>query len=145
MNKISFIKFLPGIAWFFIVMYLLCLPGNDVPKIGWTDNIPLFDKDVHAGLFGGLTFLFCFPFYKSSFNKKQRLQYFIKIAIAASVWGLALEFVQKFFIAGRDYDLLDWAADSFGALIAFWFCSKKFSNDAKSYKSTSEPRNLRGR
>ncbi len=130
--KISFIKFIPGIAWFFLVMYLLCLPGGDVPDISWTNSIPFFDKWVHAALFGGLTLLFCWPFYKSSFSKKERLNYFIKIAISASVLGLAYEFIQKYFIAGRDYDLLDWAADSFGALIALWLCSKIFLNDAKS-------------
>ena len=136
--RISFIKFIPGIAWFFVIMYLLCLPGNDVPEISWTDNIPFFDKWVHAGLFGGLTFLFCWPFYRSIFNKKERLHYFIKIAISASILGLTYEFIQKYFIPGRDYDLIDWVADSFGALIGYWFCSKKFRNDAKSYKSTSE-------
>ncbi len=138
MKKISFKKFIPGIAWFFVILYLLCLPGKDVPKINWIEKIPIFDKWVHAGLFGGLTLLFSWPFYKSSFTKRERINYFIKIAIASSFLGLAYEFVQKFFIAGRDYDLMDWAADSFGALIAFWFCSNKFSNDAKSYKNTSE-------
>jgi VanZ family protein len=124
--KLSFKKFIPGIAWFFVITYLLCLPGNEVPKISWTAKIPLFDKWVHAALFGGLTFLFCWPFYRSSFNAKERLHYFIKIAISASILGLAFEFIQKYFIAGRDYDLLDWAADSLGALIAYWFCKRKF-------------------
>ena len=126
--KISFIKFIPGIAWFFVVLYLLCLPGADIPQISWTDKIIFFDKWVHMALFGILTFLFCLPFKRSLFNKKQRLQYFIKIAIAVSIWGLAIEFIQRFYVPGRDYDLFDWAADSGGALIAFLFCSKKFIN-----------------
>jgi VanZ family protein len=126
MNKISFIKFIPGIAWFFIVLYLTCLPGDKLPQINWMNSIPDFDKLVHIGLFGGLTFLFCWPFYKSHFNNKKRLQYFIKIAIAASLWGLTIEFIQKFYIPGRSYDLLDWAADSVGALVSFLFCRKYF-------------------
>ncbi len=127
MQKISIKKFLPGIAWFFIVLVLTCLPGNDIPEIDWPllDKI-YFDKWVHAGLFGGLTFLFCWPFYTSDFSARQRLKYFIKIAIAASIWGLTIEFIQKFYIPGRSYDLLDWAADSLGALIALWFCRKLF-------------------
>ncbi|MDQ6755566.1 MAG: VanZ family protein [Bacteroidota bacterium] len=130
MQKISFKKFLPGIAWFFIVLYLTCLPGNDLPKIGWLTKIIFFDKWVHIGLFGMLMFLFCFPFYRSSFTAKERLYYFIKIAIAVSVWGLTIEFIQKYFVPGRSFDLLDWFADSLGAAIAYWFCSKKFRNDA---------------
>ncbi len=125
MQKISIKKFLPGIAWFFVVLVLTTLPGNDFPKEDWLDKI-YFDKWVHIGMFGGLTFLFCLPFYKSNFSAQQRLYYFIKIAIATSIWGLTIEFIQKYFIAGRDFELLDWAADSLGALIAFLFCKKIF-------------------
>lgn len=131
MEKISIKKFLPGVAWFFIVLVLTCLPGKDVPKVSWLDII-YFDKWVHMGLFGGLTFLFCWPFYKSAFTEKQRLNYFIKITMAASIWGLTIEFIQRFYIPGRSFDLLDWAADSFGALIGLFICIKFFSK--KSYK-----------
>jgi VanZ family protein len=125
MQKISIKKFLPGIAWFFIVLVLTCLPGRDIPKIGWLDKI-YFDKWVHIAMFGGLTFLFCWPVYNSDFPTQKRINYFIKIAIVASAWGLAIEFIQRFYIAGRSFDLLDWAADTLGALIALWFCIKKF-------------------
>ena len=137
MKKLSFIKFIPGIAWFFIVLYLMCLPGDEIPSESWMTKI-YFDKWAHAGVFGLMVLLFCWPFYKSDFNRKQRLQYFLKITIAACIWGLAVEFIQNFFISGREYDLLDWAADSVGAIIALWFCSKILSTDAHSYKSTSE-------
>ncbi|MGG7378564.1 VanZ family protein, partial [Escherichia coli] len=70
------------------------------------------------GLFGGLTFLFCWPLNRSGFTSRQKLQLFIKIALCSSIWGLAIEFIQKFFIAGRSFDLLDWAADTFGAVVA---------------------------
>jgi VanZ family protein len=30
----------------------------------------------------------------------------------------------RFFIPSRDFDLLDWAADTAGVLIAYWFCVK---------------------
>jgi VanZ family protein len=123
--KLSFKKFIPGIAWFFVVLVLICLPGKEIPKIGWLTSIN-FDKVVHVGVFGLLSVLFCWPFYYSSVGNKERLQYFIKIAIATSIWGLTTEFIQRFLIPGRSFDLMDWAADSLGALIAWWFCSKKF-------------------
>ena len=123
--KISFKKFLPGVAWFFVVLILICLPGKDIPKIGWLTGIN-FDKAVHVTVFGLLAVLFCQPFKNSLFNKTERLQYFIKIAIATSIWGLTTEFIQKYFVPGRFFDMLDWAADSLGALIALWFSWKKF-------------------
>ncbi len=125
MQKKSIKKFLPGIAWLFIVLVLTCLPGDDIPSAEWLDTI-YFDKWVHVGMFGVLTVLFCWPFYRSGFSSKQRLDYFIRISLAASILGLAIEFIQRFYVPGRSYDLLDWAADSLGALIAFFFCKRIF-------------------
>jgi len=135
--QIPFKMFLPGIAWFFIVGILTLMPGNDVPTIGWLSGFPNFDKIVHAGLFGGLTFLFCLPYFKSSFSFQQKIHYFIRISLAAIVWGITVEFLQKYFVIGRDFDLLDWAADSVGVLIAFLLCReiiKKFK-----YKPAEKP------
>lgn len=124
-QSLGFISFLPGIAWFLFVLILICLPGEDVPdQPGWL-NIPQFDKVVHAGLFGGLVFWFCFPFKKwlPDLQKKHR---FIKITLSVIIWGITTEFIQKFFIPGRQFDLTDWAADSAGAVIAFFICKRFF-------------------
>ncbi len=119
-RKISFKYFLPGIAWFFIVDILTLMPANDVPTVSWMDNIPNFDKLVHAALFGGLSFLFALPLLKSGFSEKQKINYSVKISLAAIVWGITIEFLQKFYIPSRDFDLLDWGADAVGVIIAFW-------------------------
>lgn len=124
--KLSFKKFIPGIAWFFVVLVLMCFPGKEIPNVSWLEGINL-DKVLHITVFGLLTVLFCWPFHKSSFNKKERLQYFIRIAIATSIWGLTTELIQRYLIPGRYFDVLDWIADSIGALLAFWFCSRKFT------------------
>ncbi len=119
-KKIPFKYFLPGIAWFFVVGILTLMPAKDVPQVGWMDNIPNFDKLVHAGLFGGLAFLFAVPILKSHFSQRQKLNYSIRISLAAIVWGITIEFLQKFYVPSRDFDLLDWAADIVGVIIALW-------------------------
>jgi VanZ family protein len=119
-------KFIPGIAWFFLVLVLLCLPGSDLPKVDdWLGKI-YFDKWVHTGLFSILAFLFMLPFLRSALPLKQKWAYVIKIAIATSLWGLTSEFIQKFFVPGRSFDLLDWSADSLGALLALVFSRVRF-------------------
>ena len=119
-------KFIPGIAWFFLVAFLLCLPGSDIPTVGgWADKI-YFDKWVHVGLFSVLAFLFMRPAIKSSWPLREKWHYCIKIAIATSLWGITSEVIQKFFIPGRSFDLFDWSADTLGALIALIFCKKRF-------------------
>ena len=121
------INFLPGVAWFLLVLTLICLPGKDIPKDDFLDSIN-FDKIVHAGLFGGIVFLFCMPFKKAGYSKQAKLQLFIKITLATCVWGITTEFIQLYFISGRQFDLLDWAADSFGAMIAFFVSIKLFAS-----------------
>ncbi|MEO5908584.1 MAG: VanZ family protein [Ginsengibacter sp.] len=122
--KIPLKKFLPGIAWFFIVGILTLMPGKDVPQVTWMDNITGFDKLVHAALFGGLVFLFCMPYFKAHFSHRKKINQFLRITFAVIVWGITVEFLQKYFIVGRDFELLDWAADSIGAFMAFWFSWK---------------------
>ena len=122
--EVRVINFLPGIAWFLLVLILICLPGKDVPKDEFLDSIN-FDKIVHSGLFGGIVFFFCMPFKKADYSKQAKLHLFIKITLATCVWGITTEFIQRYFIPGRQFDLFDWAADSFGAVVAF-FVSLKF-------------------
>ena len=119
-KKIPFKYFLPGIAWFFIVGILTLMPAKDVPEVGWMDNIPNFDKFVHAVLFGGLVFLFSLPLIVSHLSKKQKINYLIRISLAAVIWGITIEFLQKFYVPSRDFDLLDWAADSVGVILSLW-------------------------
>jgi VanZ family protein len=117
-------KFIPAIGWFFLLLFLICLPGNQFPKTGdWLEKI-YFDKWVHIGLFSILAFLLMRPFVNSTLSKQTILQTIFKVALAVSVWGLTTEFIQKYFIPHRNFDLWDWAADSAGALLAFIVCKK---------------------
>jgi VanZ family protein len=118
LKKIAFKKFIPAIAWFFVVMVLMFLPGEDVPSTDWL-HIDYFDKLVHTGIFGLMGFLFSWPFLKSNSTKKQLQRYFLMIAAAVSAWGFVAELIQKYFIPGRSYDLFDWLADTIGALASF--------------------------
>jgi VanZ family protein len=126
MAQVKISRFIPAVIWFVVVLVLLCLPGQDIPSSRWFDKIYL-DKWVHSGIFGLLALLFMLPFAFSPIRDKEKLQYFIAIAIATSLWGLTTEFIQKYLVTGRNFDLLDWAADSLGAFTSFIICRKKYS------------------
>ena len=118
-------KFIPGIAWFFLVLLLVCIPGYDLPKVdNWLIEIN-FDKFIHVGLFAVLAYLFMYPLTKLNLSSKEKWHYAIKIAIATAVWGLTTELIQKYFVTGRSFNLTDWAADGFGALIALIYFKKR--------------------
>lgn len=130
MKPLSIKNFLPGIAWFFIVLILICLPAEDIPKpSGWFEWMKLvrIDKIVHMGIFAVLTFLFIWPIAKSNLSPQTKWNYFIRISLVGCIWGLTTELIQLFFIPTRNFDLVDWAADSIGVLAAFLFSRSFFS------------------
>lgn len=99
-------------------MVIICLPQKDLPQNKFL-AIPFFDKIVHIGCFSLLVWLFYYPFAKSSLPQATKYNNLIKLALCAIVWGLATEFIQRFFVPGRSFDLFDWLADSIGAVLAF--------------------------
>jgi VanZ family protein len=130
-KEIGIKKFIPGIAWFFLVLTLVCIPGYDLPKAdNWMIQLN-YDKLIHVGIFAVLAYLFMYPIVKSAISKKEKWHYCIKIALATVVWGYTTEVIQKFFVPGRSYDLTDWLADSIGGLIAMIFCKIYFLRSAK--------------
>lgn len=123
-KKLTWISFGPAIACFVVVLVLVCLPDDNLPaKHGWLD-ISYLDKWVHGIMFATMTFLFLLPVAESSLYKKVKRHYFLRICISMCIWGLTTEFIQKFFVPSRSFDLFDWAADSVGILLAFIYCRK---------------------
>ena len=118
-TKISFKKFLPGFAWFFIVALLTLMPGKDVPKVSWL-NIPNLDKIVHIFLFGFLTLFFLLPYFKIKGSIQTKKNIFKKLALSIIIWGLIIEIMQEAFVSGRGFEWLDLFADTIGVLGAYW-------------------------
>jgi VanZ family protein len=122
MTPLSIKKFIPGIAWFFVVLVLVCTPGYNLPKVDkWLIEIS-YDKLIHVGIFGILALLFMYPIAKSTLSKKEKWHYCIKIALVTAIWGLATELIQKFFVPSRSFDLTDLLGDALGGLAALLFC-----------------------
>jgi VanZ family protein len=98
------------------------MSGKKIPHSG-IFSIPNFDKFVHASLFGMQVLLACFPFFRSN-SASARL--FFKITIGVVLYGIAMEFVQKYFTTDRAFDFWDMLADAVGAFtgylcMSFWY------------------------
>jgi VanZ family protein len=100
--------------WFIICTWLFTLPGTVLPKEDFLDKI-WFDKWVHIGLFTVLIFLVCTGVYKRK-----------KHPSAGLVYGIIIEFVQKYYIPFRSFDVGDIIADGVGCFIGFAFASKRY-------------------
>jgi VanZ family protein len=109
---------IPGILWLIVITFLLILPGSSFPKQDWFSKI-WFDKWVHIGFFAVLVFLWCWSFTK--FPAKKLFNLFVITALLGLAYGIGMEFIQKYFIVNRSFDLGDIIADAIGSGIGFIF------------------------
>jgi VanZ family protein len=109
--------FLPAVLFFFITVILLTLPGSSFPRSHFFD-IPYFDKWVHIGLFGILCFLFSYPITQLTISDSQKKLWFWVILVLCITYGISMEYVQKYWVVNRSFDLMDMVADAIGSVIA---------------------------
>lgn len=111
--------------WFIVSTFLLIIPGTAFPKENWLDKI-WFDKWVHIGMFGILVVLWCWAMQKKYAAVSMVRNLFIIIAFICLAYGIAMEFVQKYFIINRSFDGGDIIADAAGCLLGVWFSLRRF-------------------
>jgi len=122
-----FKSFLPATIWLLTSIFLLAIPGNDLPHNKFFD-IPFFDKYVHFGMFFLLTVLFCYPFFYLDTDESIIKAWFWRISACVIVYGIAMEFVQKFLFNGRSFDLADIVFDSLGSFGGLLLVSAIYKN-----------------
>jgi len=118
-------SFWPALFWSAIIVFLLSIPGSDLPEESSFLTIPYFDKWVHFGIFALFVVLWCWAvsLKKSAGNLVQK---FIWITLAGILLGYLMELVQKYLVPNRDYDLWDVVADSAGAIAGLLFSLRVF-------------------
>jgi VanZ family protein len=108
-------------GWLVFTTILLVIPGDALPKTNLV-TIPYFDKLVHIGLFA----ILCASWLKT---RKNRGTAFYVIVVAATIaYGIAMEYVQRDFVANRSFDIMDIIADSAGAILGFAWVAAKAKN-----------------
>jgi VanZ family protein len=92
-----------GWAMVLFITYSTLAPARDVP------DLHINDKIEHATAFFGMTFWF------GGLVRRQR---FWALGLIMSAFGGAIEIAQGTMGLGRDMDIHDWVADTWGVLIA---------------------------
>ena len=106
------------IIWSLIMAVLLFMPGSMLPHEN-TFAIPQFDKIVHISIFGGFVFLWNLYLDSRSYALNRLLALFFIVFVIGITYGIGSEYIQKYFIPGRDYDQGDIIADILGAGLAY--------------------------
>lgn len=106
MKKHSY-ALIAALAWSILIFILLIIPGQEFPR---TPRVPFFDKIVHFFLFGVQVFLWC-----SYNNKKFTRKLFPIIFLLSSLYGIGMEYVQKYWVVNRSFEIEDIVADIAGS------------------------------
>ena len=104
------LSLLLALAWMALLFYLSHQPSLDAPML-----FPGQDKVFHAAVYGvlGLLLLAAQPRKAQGYSWRQ-----VGIStLIASLYGLSDE-IHQYFVPGRSSEVLDWVADTVGALIA---------------------------
>jgi len=114
-----------AVIWLLLVTTLLCIPGTKLPKITWQDKIWL-DKWIHIFLFMILVILWSLAYSNKKNTRGDSRKIFFQIMMIGCFYGIAMEFVQKYFIPFRSFDLGDIIADGIGCVAGYFFTIKRF-------------------
>ena len=122
-NNVFFRSF-PALTWVAVITCLSLLPANDLPKTQ-LENIPHFDKLVHAGMYFILALLWIYPLQTTTIPA-----YFF-ILVFSFVLGGGLELLQHYLTRSRSGSWADLLADMAGAaggLVVNRYFKKKRTN-----------------
>jgi VanZ family protein len=104
------LSLLLALAWMAYIFYLSNQPSLNLPQL-----FPNQDKVMHFGAYAvlGTFILGALPMALTGFSSAQ----LALATLLASLYGISDEFHQSF-VPGRSPDVLDWLADTSGALTA---------------------------
>ena len=109
---------------FVLIFILLSMPGSEIQGTSWISiilHLPFADKIIHMGLFGSLALSLFFHFEQYSNVSFRSTRTKALSLILCIVFGIGMEFYQKYFVPTRGFEVGDMLADATGALLALPF------------------------
>lgn len=122
----TILYYLPAMGWVVLILFLCTMPGSTIPKISILDKLHI-DKVVHFILFGGTVLLLAYGYFKQ--NGSLSGLGLLSIVIVVTLYGLAIEYIQKYLVVNRSFDMMDVLADGAGAAagaLIFRWIGKRF-------------------
>jgi VanZ family protein len=104
-----------------LVFILLSLPGNNFSNPHyWIDDLQI-DKLVHMALFGSLALSFFVHFEGTNSKFLKSIRAKALTLIFCTLYGIGMEYYQKYFAPTRGFEVTDMLADAIGAILALPF------------------------
>ncbi|RLD41500.1 MAG: hypothetical protein DRI86_13270 [Bacteroidetes bacterium] len=117
-----------ALIWSVIIMVVVGIPGNQIPKVSHFIDLLQPDKIVHIGLFAPFSFLWI-NYFRHKINS-------IKISVLlvgfiGIVYASTTELLQVYVFIGRSGNFPDAIADFIGAIIGITYFIKKTNKKTK--------------
>ncbi len=112
------------LIWTFLIIILLCIPGSYVPGAGLF-GIKNLDKIIHVILFGCNVLFWGGYYWSKQFAKPRMKKTVIIITGLTIIFGIAMEYIQLYFVPNRSFDGGDIIADIVGAIIGAAWLNRK--------------------
>jgi hypothetical protein len=112
-----------------LIFILLTLPGSNFSHAPYWIKVIHIDKLVHMGLFGSLALSLFVHFELSKFSFLKSIRAKALTLILCTLYGIGMEYYQKYFVPTRGFEVADVLADAVGALLAlpiFMVVRKKY-------------------
>lgn len=107
------------ILWTAIILTLLCLPGTNLESVPKWWKFPGYDKVIHFGLFASFVGVWLFHLHHLKNEKPGTwINKIILLVVIGIAIGIATEYIQKYLIPFRSFDVYDIYADITGCLFA---------------------------
>ena len=97
-------------------MVLTLLPSSSMPSLSLWEFFS-FDSFAHAFMFAVLTYLMIVGFKKQYTYMRVQLHAIRTAFFVSSMFGIAIELLQHFFIAGRQGDIVDVLSNTVGCIM----------------------------
>lgn len=112
-------RHLPWIAWGFLIIALVSIPGKQLPEVSRSVDHFQPDKLVHVLLFMVFVFLLQRGFDPSKPGKGPGKDFYFCTLLAGILFSGATEIFQHFCIAGRNATLKDFLFNTLGCIIGW--------------------------
>ncbi|MEI7588814.1 MAG: VanZ family protein [Chitinophagia bacterium] len=118
-----------SLVWVFseiiLVFVLLSMPGGNFHDpnslIAMIMSLPLADKVIHMALFGSLALSFFVHYEVSSKHFLKSIRAKAYTLIFCILYGIGMEYYQKYYVPSRSFEVADMLADAIGAILALPF------------------------
>lgn len=110
-KKLPILYYTPVFSWGVFVLVMSLLPSRDLPNA----LIEVSDQLLHASIYVAWTMLACWGYVQVNSGMKRSA--YLTVLVCALVFGLGVEFAQKYLTDYRHFEWADMLANTTGSLL----------------------------